>query len=135
MIALLLLTIYSGLTGKLFFYRIPAKYRVGDIVRVSKYGLFKRSYDESFDVNLFYIHEVLTRLPRPMYRLRKPSGEVTDDVYYQEEIQRVNLDNWKVQEVLKKRRYRGRPQSLIHWQGWPREQATWVNDSDITGEY
>ena len=116
--------------------RIKPKYKIGQIVRVAKYDmLFRRSFDEQFDVEMFLVAEVSERLPRPMYRLKKPTGELTDDVYYEEELSPIYGDDFKVQEVIKKRRYRGRPQSLVHWLGWPRELSTWVDDSDINASY
>ena len=112
------------------------KYKVGEYVRVAKSGnVFKRSYDEQFDTDFFIIEDIKRNLPRPMYILKSPLGVVQTDLYYEEELQPYRSDVWKIEEVLRRRRRNGRAQSLVKWLGFPLEEASWIDDTNLTEKF
>lgn len=109
------------------------KYSVGQYVRVvvsKEVNKFKKSYDETYDKEIYIVEEVLTHLPRPMYRLRRGDDVVLDDKYYEEEMQLVSNDLFKIDKVLENRIRRGRRESLVKWQGWS-GSPEWIPASNV----
>lgn len=110
------------------------KYKIGQYVRVAlkiEKDKFKKSYDETFGVEIYIVHEVLTHLPRPMYRLRRGDDVVLDDKYYEEELQLVSNDIFKVEKVLERRTRRGKREALVKWLGWS-GSPDWIPASDLS---
>ena len=112
------------------------KYKVGQYVRVAKSGnVFKRSYDEQFDTDFYIIEDIKKNLPRPMYVLKSPLGITQTDLYYEEEISPFTSDVFKIDKVLRRRTRNGRPQSLVKWLGFPAEEASWIDDRNLTDNF
>ena len=111
------------------------KYKIGQYVRVAKKYLFKRSYDEQFDVDFYVIHDVKTHLPFPMYILRSPDGVIQSDFYYEEEITPYSSDIWKVDKVIRRRKRGRRNESLVKWLGFSNAHNSWVDDRELGDDF
>ena len=107
------------------------KYKVNDWVRAVKKGVFKRSYDEQFDVDFYIIHDIKKNLPFPMYILKSPEGNVLSDLYYEEEITPYTNEEWKIEKVIKRRKRGRRRESLVKWLGFSDANNSWVDDSQL----
>ena len=117
---------------KAFRSRVKAKFSEGQFVRVavSKKG-FHRSYDETFGPNIYIVHAVQQHMPRPMYKLRLPTGVVMDDLYYNEELQLVDMDTFKVLRVIGRRTRKGVREVQVLWHGWPESMPDWIPEADL----
>ena len=100
-------------------------------MRAVKKGVFKRSYDEQFDVDFYIIHDIKKNLPFPMYILKSPEGNVLSDLYYEEEITPYTNEEWKIEKVIKRRKRGRRRESLVKWLGFSDANNSWVDDSQL----
>lgn len=111
------------------------RFEVGDTVRVSYLKqTFARDYDEKYSGEVFTVRGRRLDKGIPIYFLKDYSGEDVEGAFYQWEIKRVSFDpdaQFKIDKVLKRRRYKGRPQSLVQFQSWPAKYNQWLDDKDI----
>ena len=71
----------DGLSKKTVF-----KYKVGDVVRISKVrGPFAKGYEENYTHEFFTISECIPRQP-PVYRLKDYDGDVIQGSFYEEGV-------------------------------------------------
>lgn len=114
-----------------------AKYRVGELVRVSRAkATFEKGYEAKWSEEIFRIHRVLEwRKPR-VYELSDLSGEVIDGIFYEQELAQVIKDlhgeEFIVDRVIKSRGRGNNKQLLVSWQGYPSKFNSWIPASNLT---
>lgn len=110
------------------------KFQVGDIVRIVKLkGKFNRGYNERSARELFKIHEISHKFKIPMYVLTNYNGnEIISGKFYQNELTKVSGDVFRVEKVLKKRRYKGKNQLFVKWKGFDDTHNSWIDSDDVT---
>ena len=113
------------------------KYDVGQRVRINKLGgRFARGYHERFSQELFEIVEVLTRMPIPMYILKSLNdNQIIKGGFYDEELQPVEGDVFKIEKVLKERTVRGQRQLFVKWIGFDNTHNSWIDATNVTRRY
>jgi hypothetical protein len=114
-----------------------AKYRVGDLVRISRAkATFEKGYEARWSEEIFRIYRVLEwRKPR-VYELSDLAGEVIDGIFYEQELARVrkNLqeEEFIVDRVIKTRGRGANKQLLVSWRGYPSKFDSWIAASSLT---
>ena len=123
--------------SKIVSTNIKPKYHVGDIVRIQKERTkFARGYHERFTRELFEIIKLNTRMPVPTYTLKSLNkGDTISGTFYNNELQRVQGDIYKVEQVLKKRTRNGEIEYFVKWLDFDNEHNSWILASDITEVY
>ena len=104
-------------------------------VRISRdKGTFGRGYEANWSTEEFFV-EAVRETPGgpPMYTLRDAQGEIIKGSFYPQEVQRVDRKEeiYQIDEVLDRRRRRGRDEVLVHWQGYPPTMNTWIPASSL----
>lgn len=125
---------YAKIAGK----RKKPKFKVGERVLIKSLptNRFHRSYEKSFRDEQFEVEEVRTRMPIPMYILRSlDDGELISGGFYAEELQRVRGDVYKVEQVLRERRRRGRRELFVKWVGYGEEHNSWIPAENVERTY
>lgn len=110
------------------------KFAVGDTVRLLKYRrVFDKSYLPNFTQELFVISAVKSSHKPVYYKLKDLNGEPIEGSFYDEElVKSTNREQvYKVETVLKTRKYRGKTQHFVKWLGYGPEFNSWVDDSDV----
>lgn len=112
---------------------IKSKYDEGDHVRLSKLkNVFDKSYKVRWTDEVFKIKKRILRSPTN-YRLADLSGEEIDGVFYEPEIQRVQIGKTQIgKKILKVRRKRGSQLYLVKWVGYSDKFNSWIDTSLIT---
>ena len=77
-------------------------YRLFRVAKSHSYP-WKRGYDEQFSEDIYTVVKIKDNLYRPLYQLADGNNKKTDDMYYQEELQKVAPDSWKISRVIKER--------------------------------
>lgn len=112
-----------------------ATLKVGDLVRMSYIrDKFTREYNERWTGELFRIISVSAMHRIPMYALKDYSGDIIKGLYYTKELQKVTIDDnqpYKIQKIIKSRKYKGVKQHLVRWKFWPPKYDSWVNHTDV----
>lgn len=110
------------------------RFAIGDTVRLLKYRrIFDKAYHPNFTQELFVISDVKSTHKPVYYKLKDLNGEPIEGTFYNEElVKSINRDQvYKVEAVLKTRKYRGKKQHLIKWLGYGPEFNSWVDASDV----
>jgi hypothetical protein len=113
------------------------KYRIGTVVRVSKLkGKFDRGYHERAKGELFRIHDIKTNMGIPMYILSNYRGtEIIKGAFYAFEITPFTGEVYRVEKVLKRRRWRGKNQLFVKWADFGDDYNQWINEEDVAQQY
>ena len=119
----------DGLSKKTVF-----KYKVGDVVRISKVrGPFAKGYEENYTHEFFTISECIPRQPT-VYRLKDYDGDVIQGSFYEEELQKINVSRdkaFKVEKILEKKKQGKKNMVLVKWLGWPPKFNSWIPEKDV----
>ena len=109
------------------------KLNVGDYVRIAKIkGKFSRGYNEQASQEIFKIHRVKTNLKIPLYELSNYRGdEIIKGSFYDFELVKVEGDTFRIEKVVKKRKYRGKNQLLVKWKGFDDSYNSWIDAAGI----
>ena len=113
--------------------RVMPKYKLGDIVRISKYKqIFDKSYNINWSTEYFIVHSVFPSIP-PTYILRDQSGEIISGRFYEEEMLKTRLntaerDIYLVEKVIKRKGNK----LFVKWLGFPPKFNSWVNKNSIS---
>jgi len=119
--------------GKKISEKKTPKYKKGDSVRIlEKRGKFARGYQPYFSEEVFKITNILLNLPQPRYILSSfDESEQIIGTFYEREITKATHDEYKVEKIIKTRKYKGKKQFLVKWMGYTDKDNSWVNESDF----
>jgi PAS domain-containing protein len=115
-----------------YFERKRAAFASGDPVRISKARTaFKRGFTDNWSTEIFYVVEVLDTSPIT-YVVRDWKGETIRGTFYGEELQKVREPTeYRIEEVLRRKKVRGRWMNLVKWVGYGDEFNQWIPESDV----
>jgi len=110
------------------------KFQIGDTVRIQRLkGKFDRGFNERANREIFKIGAIKSIMKIPLYQLTDYSGrEVIKGSFYDNELVKVSGDVFRVEKVLKKRKYQGKDQLFVKWKGFNDSYNSWVDASDVT---
>ena len=110
-------------------------FKEGDTVRVSHLRrAFDREYQEKWSGEIFTIEKRYWSQGHDVYRLKDYGGESIEGTFYASELQKVTElpdQEYRIQEVLKKRTIRKQKQVLVKWWHWPKKYNSWIPEADI----
>jgi len=117
-------------SGKKKSQKTP-RFKKGDYVRIRENKqAFSRGYHPHFTEEIFKIKNVLVNLPNPRYIITDYTGsEEIKGSFYEKEITLVNLNTFKIEKILKKKRVKGKTLYFVKWLGYPSSQNSWVESS------
>ena len=115
--------------------KIKYKFELGDIVRISKLRkAFQRYYSEHWTNELFILKGRSLKQYIPSYSLTDYAGAKIEGIFYEEELQKVHIDEntlYNIEKVKEEREEGGRSESLVSWVGWPEKFDTWIPTKDL----
>ena len=114
--------------------RSLTRFKVGDIVRIVRLPTrFQRGYETSTTGEYFTIVEVNTTQSVPLFTLKSMNtDEVIQGGFYEAELTKVDPESvFKVERVIKRRRYRGRKQMFVKWLHFDDRHNSWINEEDV----
>ena len=99
--------------------------RVGDKVRLQKkHRPFKKGYLPGWTEEVFSVSKV-KKGPLPLYKVVEWDGTPIKGTFYEQDLQKVQLDNqslFRVEKVMKRKK----GQVLVRWKGWPSKYDSWI---------
>ena len=110
-----------------------AVFKLGDTVRITrKLHVFQKKYKQLWSYEVFYISEVIDSKPIT-YRIDDFNKETIKGCFYERELQIVDKSSniYAVERIIRKRRYRGRIQYLVKYQGYSDIFNSWIDQSDL----
>ena len=113
----------------------PHKFKKGDQVRLSyKVREFRRGWQQKWTEEIFIVSHRYYRGSVPVYKVQDITGEQIEGAFYAQELQRVHKSKetkWKIEEVLKVKKVKGKKLALVRWLGWPKKFDSWIDHGDI----
>lgn len=112
--------------------RRTSLHQKGDHVRISKKRMnFERGYTPNWSYEIYVINRVLKTTP-VTYELRDLDGEVIEGGFYEAELQKVaKPEEFKIEKIIDKKRFRGKRHFLVKWLGYPDKFNQWIAATDI----
>lgn len=116
----------------------PPKFKLGDWVRISREkNVFEKGFLINWSREIFQVVSILDSNPR-VYELKDTSGEKIKGSFYEQNMQKTlesPAGEFLVEEVLKKRTYKGKKQLFVKWLGYNAKFNSWIDESDVTRDY
>lgn len=126
--------VFNNLYGKLRKGTPVFKYKIGDVVRVSKVrNVFSKGYEQNYTEEFFTIAACIPQTP-PVYRLQDYDGDVIEGCFYEKELQKiiVNQDkSFKIEKILDRKKSGRKVLCLVKWWGWPTKFSSWLPEKEI----
>ena len=111
------------------------KFKPGDFVRISfTRDAFDREYNQRWSGEVHVIESCRRRDGIPIYSLKDWNGEKLEGTFYQQELQKVKVDEnglFKIEKILKRRRRNGRRQVFVKWQRWGKRFNSWIDEDEV----
>ncbi len=126
--------VFNNLYGKMRKDAPVFKYKIGDLVRVSKVrNVFSKGYEQNYTEEFFTIAACVPRNP-PVYRLQDYDGDIIEGCFYEKELQKiiVNQDkSFKIEKILDRKKRGNQIFCLAKWVGWPIKFSSWLPERSI----
>jgi hypothetical protein len=115
----------------------PPLFKINDRVRISSVRhVFQKGYKGKWKEEVFIIEKNQYGFPHHLYTLKDWNGRIINGSFYENELQKVNVDDdslFIVEQILDKRQRRGHEKEyLIRWSGYSQEFDSWEPESNIT---
>lgn len=112
-------------------------FKLNDTVKLSRMkSKFHRELDENFTKENFIIADRFQKQGIPLFIVKDSQNRRITGTFYKDELVPVTIPEnddtfYKVEKILKTRRYKGRTQKLVKWQNYGSEFNSWINNSDL----
>ena len=99
-----------------------------------KYDLkiMDRGYYPNWTDEIYKIYKSVPGENKPYYHLKDEQGNIVQKRFYPTEVQVVKPSLFRVEKVLKERKYRGDKQVYVKWLNYPASYNSWINAKDLT---
>ncbi|XP_018355591.1 PREDICTED: uncharacterized protein LOC108756345 [Trachymyrmex septentrionalis] len=106
----------------------PAKFKVGDSVRVSKYKMiFEKGYTPNWTTEVFTIVKV-QRINPVTYLLKDYRGKSVAGAFYEHELHRAtHSDMYLVEKVLRRKG----DEMYVKWLGFDGSHNSWIRKNNV----
>ena len=102
------------------------KFVAGDKVRISVHKrMFEKGATANWSEEVFEVSEILPTRPIT-YKLRDLAGEDIQGGFYNQQLQKTDLDIYRIDKVLRKRKSNGVNEVLVRWSGYPDKFNQWL---------
>ena len=118
--------------------RKTAKFRIGDIVRVRLLDLhrFRRGFHHQFSSDYFQVVEIKNRMSIHMYVVKSlNTKEILKRRFYAGQLQLVTGEIYRINKILKERRFRGKLQYFVSWMYFDEQHNSWIDASQVVSTY
>ena len=109
------------------FNKKDRKFNVGDHVRISKYeNIFAKGYTPDWSEQAFVVSKNKNTIPWT-YIVNDLNGEETIGSFYEKEMQKTSLEEFRIEKVLKKKG----DKLYVKWKGNNNSFNRWINKKDL----
>ena len=119
--------LYNDKTRKLLITykgKVP-KFKVGDQVRLAVLkDTFEKAYIINYTDKVYTIKEVKRTLPYT-YIVEDDKGKVHRGSFYEQDLQKVNVDRFRVEKIIDWKTINGRRFGLVKWMDYDDSYNSW----------
>lgn len=111
---------------------VDSKFKVGDIVRVSKAkGIFEKGYTFNWSEELFKVNTVKTSVP-VSYVLVDMGDDPIKGTFYDQELKKTKIPDYaRIDKIVQRKVHKGRKMVRVKWKGYDNKFNTWELAKDI----
>ena len=103
------------------------KFKIGDHVRISKYkNIFAKGYMPNWSEEIFIIKKIKNTVSWT-YVLNDLNGEEIIGTFYENELQKTDQKEFRIEKVLKKKG----DKLYVKWKGYDNSFNSWIDKKDI----
>ena len=103
------------------------KFKVGNHVRIFKYkNIFAKGYMPNWSEEIFVISKIKNTLPWT-YVLNELNGKEVIGTFYENELQKTNKKEFRIEKVLKK----NSDKLYVKWKGYDNSFNSWIDKKEI----
>ena len=107
------------------------KFTLGQKVRIAlQLGAFDKRYGINWTDDVYTIKEILKTRPLT-YCVMDENGHVLKGRYYNEDLQAVHTDIFRINKVLKRKTLKGKKLAYVSWMG--NSKNSWIPAEDVQG--
>ena len=113
--------------------KVKPKFKVNDYVRISKQKTkFSRGYDEQTQREIFRIWKIDVNKKIPLYYLESyDKSEKIQGGFYSFELTLIDTVIFRIEKVLRKRKFRGKNQIFVKWKGFNDTYNEWIDEDNV----
>ena len=107
------------------------------MVRISNSkGIFEKGYLLNWSKEHFIVEEspqnsLRRASKRRVYKIKDYGGEPVKGIWYQEDLQQISDNQYRIKKVLRRRTSpNGTKKLYVKWEGWPENFNSWIKDTD-----
>ena len=103
-----------------------------DIVRKQyKFNPFDKGFYPNWTDQTFEIAAKADAPIKPLYKIKDEKENIIDQRFYPEQVQKIKENLYRVEKVIKKRKFRGKTQCLVKWLNYPDSYNSWIDESEL----
>ena len=123
-------TVYFNLYGDMETLKQKPKFKIGDMVRISKYKrkVFDKGYTPNWSEEVFTVDKIQYTNPIT-YKLKDLRGEDIQGSFYELELLEAKQDVFRIDKII--RRDYKKKQALVSWKGYSDDFNSWIPIKDL----
>ena len=123
-------TVYFNLYGDMEQSSSKPKFKIGDMVRISKYKrkVFDKGYTPNWSKEVFTVDKIQYTNPIT-YKLKDLRGEDIQGSFYELELLEAKQDVFRIDKII--RRDYKKKQALVSWKGYSDDFNSWIPIKDL----
>ena len=103
------------------------KFKAGDHARISKYkNIVAKGYTPNWSEKVFVMKEIKNKVPWT-YVIDDPSGKEIIGTFYENELQKTNQEEFRIEKVIKKKG----DKLYVKWKGCDSSFNSWIDKKDL----
>ena len=110
------------------------RFKIGDTVRVTRLKfLFEKGYTKNWSGEIFTIKRRVIGSP-PLYIIKDHAGEQIEGTFYEDELQKVSVENdklYQIERIVSERGKGKRKEYLVKYLDYPSKFNEWISRSQI----
>ena len=108
----------------------------GDKVRVQyKHKPFDKGYYPNWTDEIFTVERSKSADNRIVFRIKDYSGEILEQIFYPEELQKITENLYRIEKVIKRRKRKGIKEVYVKWLNYPERYNTWIPETELSQIY
>ena len=122
--------VYFNLYGDMETLKQKPKFKIGDMVRISKYKrkVFDKGYTPNWSEEVFTVDKIQYMNPIT-YKLKDLRGEDIQGSFYELELLEAKQDVFRIDKII--RRDYKKKQALVSWKGYSDDFNSWIPIKDL----
>ena len=123
-------TVYFNLYGDMEQSSSKPKFKIGDMVRISKYKrkVFDKGYTPNWSEEVFTVDKIQYTNPIT-YKLKDLRGDDIQGSFYELELLEAKQDVFRIDKII--RRDYKKKQALVSWKGYSDDFNSWIPIKDL----